>query len=64
MGVGSWKSSIVSDCAYLEMYDTHFSRDPTVGRGLSFASSSDCDSTVGKRLSDGSLSESVLWLID
>ena len=54
----------MSECAYLEMYDTHFSRDPTVGRCLSFASLSDCDSTVGKRLSDGSLSDSVLWLID
>ena len=54
----------MSECAYLEMYDTHFSRDPTVGRCLSFVSLSDCDSTVGKRLGGGSLSESVSWLVD
>ena len=54
----------MSSDAYLALYDTHFSCDPTVGRCLSFVSLSDCDSTVGKRLSVGSLSESVSWLID
>ena len=50
----------MSGDAYLALYDTHFSCDPTVGRCLSFVSLSDCDLTVEKRLSDGSLSDSVL----